>query len=120
MCVGPPRQERAVGSCLPDRPPHASNALRCDNPRVPAFAIMMLLAAAAPAAAQPAPASRDSWIALAKGGFVVPDGRTAIDLLVEMNALLASDDPVLRDDVAYSAAERWILRDRRLSPADLR
>jgi len=50
----------------------------------------------------------------------VPDGRSAIAVLVEMNALLASDDPVLRDDVAYSAAERWILRDRRLSPADLR
>lgn len=37
-----------------------------------------------------------------------------------MNALLASDDPVLRDDVAYSAAERWILRDRKLSPTELR
>jgi hypothetical protein len=41
-------------------------------------------------------------------------------MLVSMNPLLASTDPVLRDDVAYSAAERWILRDRRLSPADLR
>lgn len=40
------------------------------------------------------------WIALAKGGFVVPEGQRAIDLLTEMNALLASPDPVLRDEVA--------------------
>jgi hypothetical protein len=64
--------------------------------------------------------NRADWIALAKGGFIVPDGRTALSMLIEMNPLLASDDPALRDDVAYSAAERWILRERRLSPADLR
>ncbi len=34
---------------------------------------------------------------------------------------LASPDPVLRDDVAYTAAERWILRERRrLTPDELR
>ncbi len=79
----------------------------------------LLLLSAAPASAQPQP-DRSTWVALAKGGFVVPEGRTAIDLLVAMNPLLASTDPVLRDDVAYSAAERWILRDKRLSAADLR
>jgi hypothetical protein len=79
-----------------------------------------LVAALAPAAGQrPAP-SRADWIALARGGFVVPDGRAAVDVLVDMNQLLASNDPTLRDDVAYSAAERWILRERRLSAADLR
>jgi hypothetical protein len=41
-------------------------------------------------------------------------------MLVEMNPLLASADPVLRDDVAYSAAERWILREHRVSPDGLR
>jgi hypothetical protein len=60
--------------------------------------------------------SRSDWIALAKGGFAVPSGRTAVEMLTEMNVLLASDDPVLRDDVAFSAGERWILRDHRLSP----
>jgi hypothetical protein len=78
----------------------------------------ILLGLVIPRAGQPAP-NRSDWIALAKGGFVVPEGRTALSMLVEMNTLLASPDPVLRDDVAYSAAERWILRDRRLSPADL-
>jgi hypothetical protein len=67
-----------------------------------------------------APPSRADWIALARGGFVLPPGRDAGDLLVEMNPLLASTDPVLRDDVAYSAAERWILREHRVSPAGLR
>jgi hypothetical protein len=64
--------------------------------------------------------TRSEWIALARGGFVVPTGRTAGEMLTEMNQLLGSNDPVLRDDVAYSAAERWILRDRRLSPTELR
>ncbi len=81
--------------------------------------VVVLLIGAVSAHAQPA-SDRETWVALAKSGFVVPDGRTAIDMLVSMNPLLASTDPVLRDDVAYSAAERWILRDKRLSPADLR
>jgi hypothetical protein len=64
--------------------------------------------------------TRDAWVALAKGGFAVPAGETAAGLLVAMNTLLASPDPVLRDEVAYSAAERWILRDRVVAPDDLR
>ncbi len=64
--------------------------------------------------------TRAQWVALAKGGFAVPAGQTATGLLVEMNALLASPDPVLRDEVAYSAAEKWILRERVVGPDDLR
>lgn len=63
---------------------------------------------------------RDAWLALAKSGFRLADGQRPIDVLVEMNPLLGSPDPVLRDDVAYSAAERWILRDKVVSPDDLR
>jgi hypothetical protein len=83
--------------------------------------ILILAALVAASLAAPRPVrNRADWIALAKNGFTVPAGRTAVDMLIEMNPLLASDDPVLRDDVAYSAAERWILREHRLSPADLR
>jgi hypothetical protein len=64
--------------------------------------------------------SRDEWIALARGGFAVPAGQTAAGLLTEMNVLLASPDPVLRDEVAYSAAERWIVGDKVVAPDDLR
>jgi Protein of unknown function (DUF2785) len=92
----------------------------CDNPRVRALAILAVFVSAVPAAAQPSSTSNDSWLALARSRFALPEGRSAIDLLIEMNPLLASDDPALRDDVAYSAAERWILRDRRVPPADLR
>jgi hypothetical protein len=79
----------------------------------------LVLFAAFPATAQDRPPDRAAWLALAKGGFVVPPGRTAADLLLEMNTLLASTDPVLRDDVAYTAAERWI-RAGSVSPAELR
>jgi hypothetical protein len=68
----------------------------------------------------PVQVDRDRWVALAQGGFAVPEGQSAIDLLVAMNQLLASTDPVLRDDVAYSGAERWILRDKKLSTGELR
>jgi uncharacterized protein DUF2785 len=78
-----------------------------------------LLAASGPPPGQQ-PASGSDWMALARGGFVIPNGRTALDLLVDMNQLLASADPVLRDEVAYRAAERWILREHRLSASDLR
>jgi hypothetical protein len=63
---------------------------------------------------------REEWVALAKTGFAIPPGRTATELLIEMNPLLTSPDPVLRDEVAYAAAERWILRDKAVDAAGLR
>ena len=45
--------------------------------------------------ARTAAPTRADWIALAKGGFPVPAGRTAVDVIQEMGPLLASDDPVL-------------------------
>jgi hypothetical protein len=76
--------------------------------------------AGAQPAAPPPPHDRSYWVALAKTGFAPPDGHDVFPLLTEMNPLLSSPDPVLRDEVAYSAAERWILRDRRVAPAQLR
>jgi Protein of unknown function (DUF2785) len=60
------------------------------------------------------------WIALARGGFVLPAGTRAIDVLLEMTPLLSSPDPVLRDEVAFSAAERWILREKAVDAQGLR
>lgn len=74
----------------------------------------------APVDAAAQPRTRDQWIAMARGGFAVPPGASAADLLLEMAPLLASPDPVLRDEVAYGAAERWILRDRVVGPDQLR
>ena len=68
-----------------------------------------------PAPAVPAERARDFWLALVSNGFELPAGEKPFDLLVEMNALLASPDPVLRDDVAYGAAVRWVHRKRLLT-----
>jgi hypothetical protein len=85
------------------------------------FSIVLALALAADAsvAADQRPRDRADWVALAKGGYVLAEGQRAVDLLLEMNALLGATDPVLRDEVAFGAAERWI-RDGKLSASELR
>ena len=80
---------------------------------------VMAVLIAAPVAAQPAQLDRAAWVAMTKNGYRVPEGRQAIDVLLEMNQLLESPDPVLRDDVAFGAADRWI-REGRVSGPDLR
>ena len=64
--------------------------------------------------------TRTDWIALKDGGFAIPSGQTAVGLLTEMQPLLGSPDPVLRDDVAFSAAEKWIVRDKVVAPDEVR
>jgi hypothetical protein len=83
------------------------------------FALVLSLVGLATPGAQSV-RTREDWIALTKGGFVLPPEQRSLDVLVEMNPLLFSPDPVLRDDVAYSAAERWILRDKSVDAAGLR
>ncbi len=82
------------------------------------LAVCLVVSVPAPLAAQTR--TRDAWIALKTSGFAVPAGESATVLLVEMNALLALPDPVLRDDVAFSAAEKWIVRERVVAPDGLR
>lgn len=83
-----------------------------------ASALVLALACTPSATAQTR--TREQWVALAQGGFAVPAGETPYGLLVEMNALLGSPDPVLRDEVAYSAAAMWIVSRRLVGPDDLR
>ena len=83
-----------------------------------AIASAMVTTDATPEAQAP-PAERAEWLAIVKNEYAVPAGRQPIDVLVEMSALLGSPDPVLRDDVAFGSAERWI-RGGRVEPADLR
>lgn len=84
------------------------------------IATTLLVSAFALAPAAQTSRDRAAWLAMAKGGFALPTGAQAVDVLIEMAPLLSSPDPVLRDEVAYSAAERWILREKSLTPADLR
>ncbi|MGW0607199.1 DUF2785 domain-containing protein [Streptomyces sp. NPDC002640] len=48
------------------------------------------------------------WPSLAADGFRRPAGVPASRLAVEVSVMLASPDPVIRDDRAYTAAARWI------------
>jgi hypothetical protein len=52
--------------------------------------------------------TRAEWVALRESNFTVPAGQTPIGLLRQMNTLVGSTDPFLRDNVAYEAAARWI------------
>jgi hypothetical protein len=58
---------------------------------------------------------REFWTAIAEHDYAVPEGSRPFDLLLETNELLGSPDPVLRDQVAYGAAARWIVRQRLLT-----
>lgn len=84
------------------------------------LAVSLVLALACATSASAQTRTREQWVAMARGGFAVPAGETPYGLLVEMNALLGSRDPVLRDEVAYSAAAAWILRKHLVRPDDLR
>lgn len=64
--------------------------------------------------------ARAEWVALRESNFAVPAGQTAIGLLRQMNALVGSTDPFLRDNVAYEAAAKWIYTNGALSSAEQR
>lgn len=87
--------------------------------RIALLTLGLAMAVPAVAGAQGA-RTKDEWVALARGGFVLAGEQRAVDVLLEMNPLLSSPDPVLRDEVAFSAAERWILRDKLVDAAGLR
>ncbi len=84
------------------------------------LASALVLALGCATAATEQTRTREQWVALAQSGFAVPSGETPYGLLVEMNALLGSPDPVLRDEVAYSAAATWIVSQRLVGPNELR
>jgi hypothetical protein len=90
--------------------------------------ILVSLAAAAIAALTTPPATlaqapahdKAFWLELAAKRFAVPEGESVTALARELSGLLASPDPELRDDVAYSGLASWIYRERRLPPDVLR
>jgi hypothetical protein len=59
-------------------------------------------------------------VSIVQHGLAVPAGESPLALIKEMNALLASPDPMLRDEVGYSVPARWIVREKRLSPDEVR
>jgi hypothetical protein len=62
---------------------------------------------------------RDFWRAVVQQRYAVPERESADALARELSALLASPDPELRDDLAYSILARWIYRQNVLSTPTL-
>jgi len=77
-------------------------------------ALLIVMSLAMSASAQTVH-DRAFWVGIVQHKFEVPTGGDPYALLIEMNALLGSTDPVLRDDVAYGAALHWIVRQRLLT-----
>ena len=82
---------------------------------MPILCLLCLLVV--PTAIQSATSGHDRtfWLSIVHRKYEVPAGEDPFKLLLEMNDLLGSADPVLRDDVAYSSAARWVLGKRLLT-----
>jgi hypothetical protein len=75
------------------------------------FAVLLLFALLASTCFAAAPShDRQFWRAIAKDRYAVPQNESADGLAPELSAMLASPDPELRDDLAYSILARWIYR----------
>ena len=64
--------------------------------------------------------TKAEWTALRDAKFAVPAGSTAFALLQEMNGLIGSTDPFLRDNVTYEAVAKWVYTDKLLSADEQR
>lgn len=62
---------------------------------------------------------RAFWQAIAKNQYAVPANESPDALAKELSALLASPDPELRDDLAYSILTHWIYRRNLLAESTL-
>lgn len=71
-----------------------------------------------PLHAQSAAHDKAYWQSIAKNKYNVPEHESADALAREISELLASPDPELRDDLAYSIYVRWIYRNY-ISPPTL-
>jgi hypothetical protein len=108
-----------LGDCARNlyRSAAASGRCRRSVALICAFFMSMLLSAT-PLHAQSATHDKAYWQAIAKNKYNVPEHESADALAREMSGLLASPDPELRDDLAYSIYARWIYRNY-ISPATL-
>lgn len=59
------------------------------------------------------------WTSIVDNGFAVPAGESPIALLLELGDHFGSRDPVLRDRCGYGITARWVVREKRLSNAEL-
>jgi Protein of unknown function (DUF2785) len=62
---------------------------------------------------------RDFWRAIPKSRYAVPPGQPIFLLLRELSGYLGSNDPELRDDLAYTITAVWIKHQSEISADDL-
>jgi len=74
------------------------------------------------AAVAAAPASHDVafWRAIVRGKYALPNGSDVPALAGELTDMLASADPELRDEIAYSTLASWIYQQKILNGEALR
>ena len=68
---------------------------------------------------QSAKHDRKFWLDISKNNYAVPEGEPVFPLVRELSAYLASPDPQLRDDLAYSILYVWIVGRPQLSNSEL-
>ncbi len=84
-----------------------------------AGALLTLICAASLAVAEPSH-PKEFWRSIVERDFALPEGSSLVDLSAELSGLLASPDPELRDEYAYSILTAWIYQKRVIQPAQLR
>ncbi|HTS38048.1 MAG TPA: DUF2785 domain-containing protein [Candidatus Solibacter sp.] len=62
---------------------------------------------------------REFWRSIANNHYAVPEGEQPFPLAQELSGYLSLPDPELRDDLAYSILDVWIVRKRLFTPAQL-
>jgi Protein of unknown function (DUF2785) len=86
-----------------------------------ASVIVTLLSPAALAAAPQSNPKHDRafWHSIQNNHYAVPEGESAVALAHEVSGYLGSPDPELRDDIAYSILDVWMVRRPQLSKQEL-
>ena len=107
------REQTAIAAVGNGAPPQRDLMTRT------AFVLVLLAANLVPCIAAQTPHDRAFWRAIARQKYAVPEHESADALAHELSALLASPDPELRDELAYSILTTWIYRKNRLSASTL-
>jgi hypothetical protein len=63
--------------------------------------------------------NRKFWLDISKSRYAIPEGENVFSLVRELNEFLGSPDPQLRDDLAYSIMDVWIVRRQQLTAPEL-
>lgn len=82
--------------------------------------LFVIVAFATTVAAPPPAHSVDFWRGVVKAKYEVPAGESAPALAGELVDLLASPDPELRDEIAYSTLTSWIYEKKIIDPDGVR